>query len=261
MIKVRDIAEIIETFAPKSLQESYDNAGLQVGDPEMGLTAVLLCLDVNEDVLKEAKERECNMIVSHHPLIFRGLKQLIGADYTQRLVIEAIKENIAIYSAHTNLDSVWDGVSHELARKLSVKDLEVLEPQPLNPKVGLGVVGNIKPLPKIEFLRKVKETFNVAALKYSAQSPTLVVRRVAVCGGAGASLISSAIKVKADILVTGDVKYHDFTSFGDEIIIADIGHYESELCSRDILSRVIRENFPELPLYLSDYESNPIKIL
>lgn len=261
MVKVKDIAAVIEDFAPKSLQESYDNAGLQVGDPESAVSAVLLALDVNEDVIKEAKERECNLIVSHHPLIFRGLKQLTGSDSTQRLVIKALKENIAVYSAHTNLDSVWDGVSHEIARRLSIKDLEVLEPQPGNPHVGLGVVGNIKPLPKIEFLRKIKETFNVAALRYSAQSPSVVVRRVAVCGGAGASLISSAIKANADILVTGDVKYHDFTSFGSEIIIADIGHYESELCSRDILSRVIRERLPELTVYFSDSESNPIKIL
>ena len=261
MVKVKDIASVIEDFAPKSLQESYDNAGLQVGDPEAPVSAVLLCLDVNEDVLKEAKDRECNLIVSHHPLIFKGLKQLTGVDLTQKLVIDAIKSNIAVYSAHTNLDSVWDGVSHEIARKLSVKDLEVLEPQPDNPKAGLGVVGNIKPLPKIEFLRKIKETFKVTALKYSAQSPSVVVRRVAVCGGAGASLISSAIRAQADILVTGDVKYHDFTSFGSEIIIADIGHYESELCSRDILSRVIRDKFPDLTLYFSDTESNPIKIL
>lgn len=261
MIKVADIASAIEKFAPKSLQESYDNAGLQVGDPESAVTAVLLCLDVTEDVIREAKERECSMIVSHHPLIFKGLKSLTGADATQRLVIEALKNNIAVYSAHTNLDSVWDGVSHEIARRLCVKDLEVLEPHEDNSRAGLGVVGNIKPLPKIEFLRKIKDTFKVTSLRYSAQSPSLVVRRVAVCGGAGASLITSAIKAKADILVTGDVKYHDFTSYGDEIIIADIGHYESELCSREILSRVIRENFPELTIYLSDTETNPIKIL
>ena len=261
MVKVKDIAATIEEFAPKSLQESYDNAGLQVGDPETTVSAVLLCLDVNEDVLKEAKERECNLIVSHHPLIFHGLKQVTGANATQRIVIEALKNNISIYSAHTNLDSVWDGVSHEIARRLDIKDLEVLEPQPQNPKAGLGVVGNIKPLPKIEFLRKIKETFNVGALRYSAQTPCLVVRRVAVCGGAGASLISSAVKAKADILVTGDVKYHDFTTYGNEIIIADIGHYESELCSREILSRVIREKYPDLTTYFSDSESNPIKTL
>ena len=261
MIKVKDIAEVIEDFAPKNLQESYDNAGLQVGDPEAAVTAVLLCLDVTEEVLKEARERECSMIVSHHPLIFKGLKSLTGADITQRIVMEALRNGIAVYSAHTNLDSVWDGVSHEIARRLDVKDLEVLQPQALNPHAGLGVVGNIKPVPKMEFLRKIKNTFKVAALRYCAQSPALVVRRVAVCGGAGASLISTAIKAKADILVTGDVKYHDFTSYGSDIIIADIGHYESELCSREILSRVIRGKFPELTTYFSESESNPIKVL
>lgn len=261
MVKVKEIASKIEDFAPRALQESYDNAGLQVGFPDAEVTAVLLCLDVTEDVIKEAKERECNLIVSHHPLIFKGLKSLTGADLTQRLVLEALQLGIAVYSAHTNLDSVWDGVSHEIARRLSVKDIEVLEPHKDNPHAGLGVVGNISPLPKIEFLRKVKDTFKVSALRYSAQSPSVVVRRVAVCGGSGASLISAAINAKADILVTGDVKYHDFTSFGSEIIIADIGHYESELCSREILSRIIRENFPELPVYFSDSESNPIKTL
>ena len=261
MIKVKDISAEIEDFAPKSLQESYDNAGLQVGDPDSGVTAALLCLDVTEEVLKEAKQRDCNLIVSHHPLIFKGLKNLTGENSTQRLVIEALKNGISVYSAHTNLESVWDGVSHEIARRLNVRDLEVLEPQIQNPKAGLGVVGNIKPLPKIEFLRKIKNTFKVSALRYSAQSPSVVVRRVAVCGGAGASLITSAIKAGADILVTGDVKYHDFTSYGQEIIIADIGHYESELCSRDILSRVIREKFPDLPIYFSETEANPIKVL
>ena len=261
MVKVKDIAEAIEEFAPKNLQESYDNAGLQVGYPDTEVSAVLLCLDVTEEIIKEACERECNLIVSHHPLIFKGLKSLTGADMTQRLVLSALRHGISVYSAHTNLDSVWDGVSHEIARRLSLKDIEVLDPQEKNPKAGLGVVGNITPVPKIEFLRKIKETFKVNALRYSAQSPSVVVRRVAVCGGAGASLISTAIKAKADILVTGDVKYHDFTSYGNEIIIADIGHYESELCSREIISRVIREKFSELPIYFSATETNPIKIL
>lgn len=260
-MKVKDISDIIEAFAPKAYQESYDNAGLQVGDPGMEVSAVMLCLDVTEDVLREAKSRECNLIVSHHPLLFKGLKSITGENPTQRIVVEAIKDNIAIYSAHTNLDSVWDGVSHEMARRLSIRDIEVLDPNSQDPRVGLGVVGNIKPLPKIEFLRKVKDTFKVSALKYSALSPGVVVRRVAVCGGSGASLIPRAIKADADIIVTGDVKYHDFTSFGSDIIIADIGHFESELCAREILARVIRESCREMPVYFSETETNPVKIL
>ena len=261
MVKVRDIADSIERFAPRSLQESYDNTGLQVGDPEMEVSAILLCLDVTEEIIHEAIERECNLIVSHHPLIFKGLKNLTGRTPVEQIVIDSIRKNMAIYSAHTNLDSTWDGVSHEIAHKLGLQELEVLVPQPENDKVGLGVIGSTIPVPKIEFLRKIKDTFNVKALRYSAQSSALVIRKVAVCGGSGAALIEEAINKNADILVTGDVKYHDFTSFGSEIVIADIGHYESELCSRDILYRIIKESFPEQVVYLSDTESNPIKIL
>lgn len=261
MVKVREISAAIEEFAPRHLQESYDNAGLQVGDPEGSVTGVLLCLDVTEEILKEAEARECNLIVSHHPLIFKGLKDLTGVNPTQRIVIEAIKRGISIYSAHTNLDSAWDGVSHEMARRLNITEISVLEPQPSDPRNGLGVVGNISPTPKIEFLRKIKETFKVQALRYSTQSPALVIRKVALCGGAGASLISSSVARKADILITGDVRYHDFTTYGHEIIIADIGHYESELCSREILFRIIHGSFPDLGVYFSETETNPIKIL
>lgn len=261
MTKVKDICACIEQFAPRTLQESYDNAGLQVGIPDMDVSAVMLCLDVTEEILQEAKTRECNMIISHHPLIFKGLKSITGENPIQKIIIEAIKSNMAIYSAHTNLDSVWDGVSHEIARRLGVKQIEVLEPHDDSARAGLGVIGTISPVPKIEFLRRIKETFEVKALRYSAQSSALVIRKVAVCGGAGASLISTAIARGADILVTGDVKYHDFTTFGQQIVIADIGHYESELCSRDILCRIVRAKFPDLVTYLSDSESNPIKIL
>lgn len=261
MTKVREIAKAIEEFAPRSLQEAYDNAGLQVGDPESEVSAILLCLDVTPEILEEALSRECNMIVSHHPLIFKGLKDLTGADPVQRVVMETIKKGISIYSAHTNLDSTWDGVSHEMARKLALSEISVLEPLQTDHRSGLGVIGNVTPVPKIEFLRKIKDTFSVEALRYSAQNRSLVVRRVAVCGGAGASLIPTAISRKADIIITGDVKYHDFTTYGHEIIIADIGHFESELCSREILFRIIRGEFQDLDIYFSDTETNPIKIL
>lgn len=258
MPKVKDICKVIEDFAPRSLQESYDNAGLQVGDPEMDVSAALLCLDVTEDIMKEAKKRQCNMIVTHHPLLFKGLKEVTGRTSTERIVIDAVKSGIAIYSAHTNLDCAWDGVSHEIAHMLKVGNLRVLEPREGKPEAGLGVVGDITPTPKLEFLRRVKETFSVRALRYSAQSPQIVIRRVAVCGGAGASLIGEAIKAGADVYVTGDVKYHDFATWGQEMIIADIGHYESELCSMRIFSRIIRGKYPDLVVYFSEDQRNPI---
>ena len=261
MTKVRDISNAIENFAPIRLQEDYDNAGLQVGDPDMEVSAVLLCLDVTEEILQEAIERSCNMIISHHPLIFRGLKNVTGKDPIQRIVIEALRNNVAIYSAHTNLDSAREGVSHEIGNILNLSDMKVLYPKPDDPSVGIGVIGDMKPTPKLEFLRRLKEKFNVKTLKYSAHSPKLVIKRPAVCGGSGAFLIKKAIEEGADAIVTGDVKYHDFTSFGDDILIADIGHYESELCSSKIFSRIIRDRFPEMVVYFAEKESNPIAFL
>ncbi|MBD5358418.1 MAG: Nif3-like dinuclear metal center hexameric protein [Bacteroides sp.] len=261
MLKVKDIAAVIEDFAPKGLQESYDNAGLQVGDPEMEVTAALLCLDVTEDILNEAITRRCNMIVSHHPLLFKGLKEVTGRTPTERIVIRAIRENIAIYSAHTNLDSAWEGVSHEMAHIIGMTNIKVLEPHDADNRFGLGVTGDVTPTPKLEFLRKLKEKFKVKSLKYSSQNPQLVIRKVAVCGGSGASLISDAIKAGADIIVTGDVKYHDFTTYGLDILIADIGHYESELCTKNIFSRIIRERYPDFVTYFAASETNPISYM
>lgn len=258
MLKVKDIAAAIEDFAPKGLQESYDNAGLQVGDPEMEVTAALLCLDVTEDILNEALARRCNMIVSHHPLLFKGLKEVTGKTVTERIVIKAIRENVAIYSAHTNLDSAWEGVSHEMAHIIGMTNIQVLEPHDAEHRFGLGVTGDVRPTPKLEFLRKLKEKFKVKSLKYSSQNPQLVIRKVAVCGGSGASLIRDAINAGADIIVTGDVKYHDFTAYGLDILIADIGHYESELCTKEIFSRIIRERFPDFVTYFAASETNPI---
>ncbi len=258
---VADIASAIESFAPRWLQENYDNAGLQIGDPAMPVTGILLCLDVTEEILSEARERKCNLIVSHHPLLFRGLKQITGATPSQRIVIEALRRNIAIYSAHTNLDSARQGVSYEMAHILGMYNLTPLEPREGHEGIGLGIVGDINPAPAIEFLRHIKESFDVKTLRYSARSPQLVIRRVAVCGGAGASLICKAIELGTDIIVTGDVKYHDFTDHGDNILIADIGHYESELCSRKILSRIIREKYPDSQTLFAVSDKNPVNYL
>jgi len=261
MITVSDIANTIERFAPKEIQESYDNSGLQVGNPEMQVGGILLCLDTTESILREAKQRQCNMIISHHPLLFSGLKEITGRTATQRIVIDALRNGIAIYSAHTNLDSVWNGVSHEMAHTLGVRDISVLDPSSGNPETGLGVIGEVTPTPTLEFLRRVKDSFKVKALRYSGESSQLVVRKVAICGGSGASLIKTAIMKGADIFVSGDLKYHDFTTYGLDIVLADIGHYEGELCARKILSKVIREAFPDMVVYFSESESNPIRTM
>lgn len=261
-VKVKDISAAIEDFAPLRLMESWDNPGLQVGDPNMDVSAVLLCLDVTEEILHEAMKRDCNMIVSHHPLFFSGLKRLTGASPVERIAADALRNNIAIYSAHTNLDSTFEGVSYEMAHMLGLSDCRPLEPSPNgNLTQGLGIVGNISPTPKLEFLRKVKDVFEVKNLRYSAQTPGIMVRKVALCGGSGGSLLKEAIASNADVYICGDLKYHDFTSYGSEILLADIGHFESELCSRKILFRTILEKLPQCVIYFSECEHNPIRVL
>lgn len=258
---VGDIRDAIEEFAPRSLQESYDNSGLQVGNPDEPVSAVMICLDFTEEILEEAITKGCNLIVSHHPLLFKGLKEITGSNSIQRIVIKAIRNNIALYSAHTNLDSAWNGVSHEMARMLGLNKIDVLEPNNTDKSVGLGIIGEIKTTPTLEFLRKVKDIFSVKSLRFSTATSRLTIRQVALCSGSGATLIPQAINRGADAIITGDVKYHDFTSFAEDILIADIGHYESELCSRNILSRIISEHFPNLPIYFPKKEKNPVGIL
>lgn len=261
MKTVKDIAAAIEAFAPKWLQEDYDNTGLQVGRPDLPVSAVLICLDVTEEIVEEAARRGCNLIVSHHPLIFKGLKQLTGANVTQRIVMQALRRDIAVYSAHTNLDSVVEGVSWEMAGALSLHNLTPLDPNARLEGAGIGLIGEVTPTPTLEFLRKVKDVFKVRQLRYSAQSPQLVVRRVAVCGGSGASLIGNALRAGADLYLTGDIKYHDYTSYGKEIVLADVGHYESEIGSREIFARLLRQVDPEMPVYFAETDTNPIKYL
>lgn len=260
-MKIKNIAEAIETFAPLRLQESFDNCGLQVGSPDAEVSAALLCLDVTEAILSEAIDRNCELIISHHPLIFHGLKHLTGASPTERIVERAIRSGVAIYSAHTNLDSATNGVSHEMASRLQLHACEVLVPSDKEGETGLGIIGEITATPVLEFLRELKETFGVKALRYSADSPQLVVRRVALCGGSGAQFIPEAIRRGADVYVCGDLKYHDYTTYASELLLADIGHFESELCARRIFTRLLREALPELITHCADAESNPIATL
>ena len=261
MIKVSDISAVIEEFAPTHLQEHYDNAGLQVGNPDNPVSGVLLCLDITSDILAEAQERSCNMIVCHHPLLFGGIRHIVPTDERGRIVMNAIRSGISIYAAHTNLDRASHGVSYEIARTLNLTDITVLSPDVHDPLKGLGVIGNIVPVPALAFLRQLKEDFSVGCLRYSQAQSRLTVRRIAVCGGAGASLIGDAIRLGADVFVTGDVKYHDFTSYAGQILIADIGHYESELCTKKIFARILRERFPELTTYFADNEVSPINYM
>mgnify|MGYP002623732272 CR=1 FL=1 len=261
-MKIKEIVDALERFAPLPLQDGFDNAGMQVGLTDADCAGALLCLDVTEEVLDEAIREGCNLVVSHHPLIFKGVKSITGSNYVERCVMKAIKHDITIFSAHTNLDNAVNGVNFKMAEKIGLKHVEVLEPRAdgwLN--AGAGVVGELE-VPEAEeaFLRRIKQTFEVGCLRHTALTGRQI-RRVALCGGAGAFLMPEAIKKGADAFITGEIKYHDYFGRAEEILLAEIGHYESEQYTKEIFKKIISEQFPEVSVKMTTVNTNPIKYL
>lgn len=364
-MKLRDIVSSIEEMAPLSYQESYDNSGLIVGSYDQEITGVLICLDVTESVVEEAIKKGTNLILSHHPIVFKGLKRFNGSNYVERTVILAIKNDIAIYAAHTNLDSVAQGVSGRICDLIGLKNRRILSPtsedlkklvtfvpvqhmqqvrdalfragagcignydscsyqsegigsfkggdstepyvgekgklhfEPevrletifpkylkskvidallkshpyeevaydiysldnVNPQIGHGMIGELpSPEDSLKFLERIKTIFSAGCIKYTKIEKKKV-KTVAVCGGSGSFLLSKAISSNADIFITGDFKYHDFFDAEGKIIIADIGHYESEQFTRDIFYEIVTKKFPNFAVHISEINSNPINYL
>ena len=361
---VKDIANIIEAFAPPDYQESYDNCGLQVGNTTDEVTGILITLDVTEPVVEEAIIRGCNMIVAHHPLIFTGLKKIAGRNFVERIVKKAIKNDISIYAAHTNLDNMWHGVNAKIAQKLGLLNTSILSAKtntlcklytyappniadkvrdalfaagaghisnytecsfnttgtgtfrgehganpaigqaggireqiqevkieviveqhqtgkvlkalfenhiyeevayeliPLpntNKRIGAGMVGELeKAMNESDFLAFLKGSMKTSCVRHTSllNKP---IKRVALCGGSGSFLLKDAINAKADVFITGDFKYHQFFDAEDKIIIADIGHYESEQFTSEIFEALLKEKFPTFAILLSNLNTNPVK--
>lgn len=363
MAKVKDIVRHLESIAPSSLQESYDNASLITGSPATEVTGVLLTLDCIESVVDEAIERDCNLIVAHHPIVFRGLKQLNGKNYVERTVIKAIKNDIAIYAIHTNLDNVLHGVNRKISEKLGLENLRILAPKshtlqklvtfiPIkhtdevmealheagagnignysdcsfrvtgkgyfkpneeadptigesgsleeveenrveviypgylkgailnalkqahpyeevayyitnlensNQDIGSGMIGELPvEMTANEFLYYLKDRMELPAIRYTEKDKPKI-KKVAVCGGAGSFLLGTAKSKGADAFVTADFKYHEFFDAEGKIMIADIGHYESEIFTKDLLHSFLTEKFPNIASYLSRVDTNPVK--
>ncbi len=265
-ITVAAVAEALEAFAPRRLQESYDNTGLQYGLPDTKVTGVLLTVDVTPSVVDEAVSKGCNMIVSHHPLLFRGVKSLTGATPVEQALIKAVTANVAIYSSHTALDSAPGGVSHRMARMLGLRDVEVLEPHNPEKTEGLGCVGNLpEPVTLARFVEIVKSKFGSPVVRCSDPmrygGDRYCLQRVALCGGSGGSLLPRAIEAGAQIYLTSDTRYHDFLDYSSSVIIADIGHHESESCSKEIFYELITKKFPNFAVKLACSDQNPMVYL
>jgi dinuclear metal center YbgI/SA1388 family protein len=363
-MQVKEVIKLIEEYAPPVYQESYDNCGLQVGDKEAQVKGVLLTLDVTEIVLDEAMERGCNLIVAHHPVIFGGLKRLTGNNYVERIVLKAIKNDIHIYAAHTNLDNMVNGVNAKIAEKLGLKNTRILAPmgetlyklytyapaeaadkvrealfaagagslgkysecsyntpgtgtfrpdidaKPVigeaggkreavnevkievlverhlqgqvlkalfashpyeevayelvqlansNQEIGAGMVGELaEPMTEEEFLKMVQKQMKADCIRHTdlANKP---VQKVAVCGGSGSFLLKNAIAAGADAFITADFKYHQFFDAEGKIIIADIGHYESEQFTVEIFKDILSKKISNFAVLLSNIQTNPVK--
>ena len=255
-MKVMDIIRVIEEFAPLSLQEVWDNSGLCIGSPEDVVSSVLLGLDCTPELVDEAIACGADMIVTHHPLIFSGLKKISPDNPVGEAVIKAIKAGISIYAAHTSADKVIAGVSGAMAARLGLEDVQILDED--GEGTGLGVVGNLpEPLSAEEAVKLVKKCFGLKAMRASKPVDGKI-SRVAMCGGSGGSLIGAAMNSDAQLYISGDISYHNFFT-RDGFMIMDIGHYESEIEIVDILFSLIKKNFPTFAVRITqNIYSNPI---
>ncbi|HEY2648969.1 MAG TPA: Nif3-like dinuclear metal center hexameric protein [Puia sp.] len=257
-MKISDIIDHLETIAPRDYQEEYDNSGLIAGDLTGECSGVLVSLDCTEDIVREATEKKCNLIVSHHPLIFRPIRRIHPKDETGRTLMAAIKSGITIYAIHTNLDNIISGVNATIADRLGLINREILLLKTGQHSVGSGMIGDLqKAVPEKQFLKDLKDQFNIPVIRHSPLTGQPVTR-VALCGGSGSFLISSALQRGAGFFISADIKYHDFFEGEKEMVIADIGHYESEQFTIGLLYQVILEKFPNFAVLKSGIVTNPV---
>ena len=262
-MKIRDIVSVIEEFAPLALQESYDNSGLIVGRLDDEVKGVLLAVDVTEEVLDEAEREGCDLVITHHPIIFNPLKRFNSATNVERCVERAIRKGIALYAAHTNLDSTPHGMSWQLGSMIGLDAMSVLEPRRDNAESGFGVVGTLSRAEGVvAFMNRVKAIFDVGAVRYSdIPSEDMMVRRVAICTGSGRSLIDAAMAAEADVYITADLRYNDFMCGENRMVLMDIGHFESEFCAIRIIYDVLSKKMCNFAIRKSVCSRNPVHYL
>ena len=260
-MKIKEVIAALEQFAPLPLQEDYDNAGLQLGLTEAEVSGALLCLDVTEETVAEAVEKGCNLVVSHHPLLFRGLKQIVDADSVQRTVKMAIKNDVTIVSMHTNLDNAVGGVNWKIAEKLGletgrqgVQGVQGVQGE----KCGLYVGTFAKPLSANNFISLLKTRMEAQCVMTN-ELLKREIRKVAICGGAGSFMLDDAIAQGADAFVTGEMHYHEYFGHDQEIQIAVIGHYESEHFTNELFREIIERECKGVRCVMAESQKNPVR--
>jgi len=260
---VQELLDYMHTIAPNHFQESYDNSGLLVGNSGDKIKGVLISLDVTEEILEEAIQIGANVIVSHHPIIFSGLKRLTNSNYIQRIVQKAIKNDINLFAIHTNLDNVYkNGVNTYISKRLGLINVEILKPKPdiiyFDKPIGAGVIGFLEnETDEMVFLSHLKEKMGVNCIKYTRllEKP---IKKVAICGGSGRFLLNDAILQQADIFITSDFKYHEFFDADNQIVIADIGHFESEQFTIKLLHEIMTNKFNNFASHYTKVNTNPV---
>lgn len=261
MTKVKDIARLVEEVAPLQLQEDYDNAGYQVGDMENEVTKVVVCLDITESVVDMAIKLGAELIVSHHPLLFRPIKRITPSDYISRTIIKAIQANITLYSAHTNLDNAYKGVNYRIAEMLNLEDIKPLAPLPSHRLCGIanaemtgsGIIGKLPAVcSAVELVATVKKVFKCESVRTNLNMlsrPSRLITTLALCGGSGADFIRDAERQNADAYLTGEIGYHHF--FGhDGMLLMEAGHFETEQYTRDLIKDIIEERLPNISIFI-----------
>lgn len=263
-VKIKEVIDALERFAPLPLQEDYDNAGLQVGLTETEVSGALLCLDVTEQVIDEAISLGCNLIVAHHPLIFRKLAQISDANFVQRIVMRAIKNDITIVSMHTNIDAAAGGVNFKIAEKLGLNDVRFFGKKQsvtvdnMEVKGGEGVIGAFaQPIAADDLILMLKRIFDVECIQAN-QLLRREIKTIALCGGAGSFLLENAISEGADAFITGEMHYHDYFGHDQEIQICAIGHYQSEQFTNEVFKEIIESHCPNVTCFMTKVNTNPI---
>lgn len=263
-VKIKEVIDALERFAPLPLQEDYDNAGLQVGLTETEVSGALLCLDVTEQVIDEAISLGCNLIVTHHPLIFRKLAQISDANFVQRIVMRAIKNDITIVSMHTNIDAAAGGVNFKIAEKLGLNDVRFFGKKQsvivenTEVKGGEGVIGAFAhPIAADDLILMLKRIFDVECIQAN-QLLRREIKTIALCGGAGSFLLENAISEGADAFITGEMHYHHYFGHDQEIQICAIGHYQSEQFTNEVFKEIIESHCPNVTCFLTKVNTNPI---
>lgn len=257
-MKVSELISHLEERVPLAQQEDFDNCGVQCGDVSIEFTNVLVAIDITEAVVNEAIEKGCNLIVTHHPALFRAIKQITPEYYINRALINAIKHDIVIYAAHTSLDNDDEGINMYWASKMGLSGIRILDSMESNPNIGMGVIGDLaEPVTIDELIKKMKSFQPITHVAHSTPV-TNKIKRIAYCGGSGAFLVSKAAKEGADIFITGEAKYNDYYDAEDQITLMTIGHFESELLSKDILKEIMSEKKGNFAIYNSESCINPV---